>query len=58
MTERDWIIMVSVVVMVFWCLFVGRELWLRHKKKKEAADGKKADKKQGEEKAFDDEDEE
>lgn len=56
MTDRDWIIMVSVVVMVFWCLFVGRELWLRREKKKEAADGKKADEKKGEEKAFDDDD--
>ena len=57
MSETQWAILISCVVMFFWCIGVGRMLYQRHKAKKEAGDGKKADKKKGEEKAFYDDDE-
>ena len=56
MSEKEWAILISCVVMFFWCIGVGRMLWQRHKAKKEAGDWKKADEIKGEEKAFDDDD--
>lgn len=56
MSEKEWAILFCTVAMVGWLIGVGIMLWKRHKAKKEAGDGKKTDKKQGEEKAFDDDD--
>ena len=57
MSETRWAILICTIVMIGWLIGVGRMLWKRHKAKKEAGDGKKADKKKGEEKAFDDDEE-
>ena len=57
MSETQWAILICTIVMIGWLIGVGRMLWQRHKAKKEAADGKKADERKGEEKAFDDDDE-
>ena len=57
MSEKEWAILFCSVVMVGWLIGVGIMLRKRHKAKKEAGDGKKADKKKGEEKAFDDDEE-
>ena len=56
MSETQWAILICSIVLVVYFSYLGYLLWKRHKAKKEAGDGKKTDKKQGEEKAFDDDD--
>lgn len=44
MSEKGWVILISAVVMFFWCIGVGRILWKRHKVKKEASGDDEKDK--------------
>lgn len=44
MTENQWAVLICAVIMVGWCIGVGRMIYKRHKEKKNRGDKKNGDK--------------